>query len=100
MLYREEFFLTGRTGHKGKVTTPEQNYLGELLWKRSGCRYPREPPALVLGGSLEAWAQPKPLHAELAQEALEAQEAASETLGFHPRICLWAGSWNLVEFFE
>lgn len=28
MLYREEFFLTGRTGHKGKVTTPEQNYLG------------------------------------------------------------------------
>ena len=74
--------------------------LGELLWKRSGCRYPREPPALVLGGSLEAWAQPKPLHAESAQEALEAQEAASETLGFHPRICLWAGSWNLVEFFE
>lgn len=95
---REEFFLTG---HQGKVTMAEQSHPGP--WTSSHHRasccgkclvaalLPREPPALVPGGSLEA---------EPAQEALKAQEAAPEILGFHPRICLWAGSWNLVEFFK
>lgn len=54
----------------------------------------REPPVLYPGGFLEALVWPEPLPAE------PAQEAAPKTLGFHPRICLRAGSWDLEEFFE